>query len=50
MNITLRKLAMLEKSLMEQEENVKLQGYTSNPVNSDVKQRITKLMDKVRAI
>lgn len=50
MSITLRKLAMLEKNFIEQEKNAKLQGYTSNPANSDLRERVSKLMVKVRTI
>ncbi len=50
MNIALRKLALLEKSMIEREEAAKLDGYTSSPIDSNLKQRITQLMDKVRAI
>lgn len=50
MNITLRKLAMLEKSIIEREELVKSQGCVTNVVDADLKARITNLMDKVRVI
>ena len=48
MNIALKKLAMLEKALIEKEESAKLQGYTSVPIDTDLRKRITFLMDKVR--
>lgn len=50
MNIALRKLAMLEKSILEKEEEARIQGYTTNVIDSDFKNRITTLMDKVRVI
>ena len=50
MNITLRKLAMIEKSIAEREEAAKIQGYSTNVVDADFKNRITTLMDKVRTI
>lgn len=50
MNIAIRKLAMIEKSLIAQEEAEKLQGYTTSTIDRDFKQRITNLMDKVRVI
>lgn len=50
MNITLRKLAMLEKSIAEQEEQARVQGYTTCTIDNEMKKRITELMDKVRVI
>ncbi len=50
MNIALRKLALLEKNMREREEAARLEGYTTSPIDSNFKQRITQLMDKVRAI
>lgn len=50
MNIALRKLALLEKDLIQREEAAKLEGYISSPVDSAFREQITKLMDKVRAI
>ncbi len=50
MNLAMRKLAMLEKNLIEREQEAKFQGYTSNPVDFAMRERITKLMDKVRAL
>lgn len=50
MNITLRKLALLEKNLIQREEEAKLGGYVSSPVDTAFKEQITKLMDKVRKI
>ncbi len=50
MNIAMRKLAMLEKDLIQREQAVKLDGYTSSPVDPAFREKITKLMDKVRVI
>ena len=50
MNITLRKLAMLEKNILAQEENARIQGYTTNVVDADLKRKVTDLMNKVRVI
>ena len=50
MNIALRKLAMLEKNFIEQEEAAKINGYTTCPVDRDLQQRIALIMDKVRKI
>lgn len=50
MNIALRKLAMLEKSLLEQEEIARVQGYSTCPIDKDFKEKVVTLMDKVRVI
>ena len=50
MNIALRKLAMIEKSIIAQEESNKIQGYVTNTIDQDFKRRVTDLMDKVRLI
>ena len=50
MNITMRKFAMLEKSVIEKEEAAKLEGYITNPVDSAFREQISKLMEKVRVI
>lgn len=50
MNIALRKLAMLEKSFLEQEEQARLQGYVTSTIDTDFRKKVTELMDKVRII
>ena len=50
MNLAFRKLAMLEKSILEKEEAARIQGYTTNVIDTDFKKRITDLMDRVRVI
>ena len=50
MNITMRKLAMLEKVMNEREIEAKVEGFATCPINSELKHQITALMDKVRAI
>ena len=50
MNISVRKLAMLEKSIAEREEAARVQGYSTNVIDADLKKRITDLMDRVRLI
>lgn len=50
MNIALRKLAMLEKNIVEREESAKMQGYATNGIDSDLKKRITNIMNKIRDI
>ncbi len=48
MNIAFRKLALLEKALEEKELNSKLDGYVSSPVDIELKEKISKLMEQVR--
>lgn len=50
MNITLRKLALLEKSINECEENTKTQGYSTNTIDAEFKKNVTDLMNKIRVI
>ena len=50
MNITMRKLAMLEQQMIEQEERARFEGFTSCPIDRDLKNRISKLIDQVRYI
>ena len=50
MNIPVRKLAMLEKSMIEREEAARLQGYSTDTFDRALRQRVTDIMDKVRLI
>ena len=50
MNIAIRKLAMLEKTILEQEERNKIEGFVTSPVNEEFKKVLTDLMLKVRAV
>lgn len=50
MNIAIRKLAMLEKSLLEREEAAKLDGYVTSPIDPVFKEKVTRLMDKIRVL
>ena len=50
MNITMRKLAMLEKEFERREECAKIDGFCSAPIDNNLKENITKLMDKIRVI
>ena len=50
MNIAIRKLAMLEKSLLEREEAAKLDGYVTSPIDPVFKENVIRLMDKVRVL
>lgn len=47
MNIAYRKLAMLEKDFIAREEAAKIEGI-SCPIDTDFKNRITRLLDQVR--
>ena len=47
MTIVYRKLAMLEKTIHQREQEAFLQGYTYE-VDQDFKNRLTSLMDQVR--
>lgn len=50
MNVAVRKLALLEKTIAEREENAKIQGYTTNVIDANFKKRVTDLMDRIRVI
>ena len=50
MTIALRKLALLEKNLEKQEEEARLEGYATSPVDYALKEKITKLMEKAKLI
>ncbi len=50
MTIALRKLALLEKNLEKREEQARIAGYVTSPVDSDFKEQVSKLMEKVRRI
>ena len=50
MNIAVRKLAMLEKCFLEQEEHARIEGYSSCPIDRGFQEQVTKLMDKVRYV
>ena len=48
MNIAFRKLALLEKSLEEKETKSQIEGYVTSPVDIELKEKISKLMEQVR--
>ena len=50
MNLALRKIAMLEQSMNEKEEEARIAGYSTCPIDKELKEKITKLMDRVRLI
>lgn len=50
MNIAFRKLALLEKNILQQEEVARTQGYSTNVIDADLKKRVMDLMDKIRIV
>lgn len=50
MNIAIRKLAMIEKDLIEREEAARLEGFVTSPIDRQFKEKITRLMDRVRVL
>ena len=48
MNIVYRKLAMIERDLIAREEAARIDGSITCPINHDLKNKITKLLDQVR--
>ena len=50
MNIALRKLALLEKNLLEKEEAARIQGFSSIPQDVQFREKISELMERVRTI
>ena len=48
MNLTYRKLAMLEKDFIAKEEAAKLEGFYSSPVDKELQYRVTNLLNQVR--
>lgn len=50
MNIAMRKLAMLEKEFTAREEEARISGYDTCPIDKGLQRRITELMDKVRVV
>ena len=50
MNITLRKLAMIEKAYAEMEENARIQGYSDCPFDRDFQRKVSEVMERVRLI
>ena len=50
MNITYRKMAMVDKTLTEREEAARIGGYLTDPSEREFHNRITKLLDQVRVI
>lgn len=50
MTIVHRKLAMLEKTINQREQEAQLQGYTYDAVDKDFRNRLTALLDQVRSV
>lgn len=50
MNVTIRKLAMLEKDIMRKEEEAKTQGFVTPIIDQELKNKISTLMDRIRAV
>ena len=50
MNITYRKMAMLDKTLTEREETARIQGYLTDPSDRELHNRISKILNQVRVI
>lgn len=48
MNLAIRKLAMLEKSLIEKEEEARINGYTTSPIDRNFREKVSRLIDQVR--
>ena len=40
----------MEKNIIEKEEAAKIQGYTTDVIDSDFRNRLTTLLDKVRVL
>ena len=50
MNLTYRKLAMLEHDFIVREEAAKIDDYYSNPIDKDLEYRVRTLLNKVRQL
>lgn len=48
MSLNYRKLAMIEKDLIEKEETAKIEGMYTVPIDKDLKDKITFVLDQVR--
>ena len=48
MNLTYRKLEMLEREFLVKEEAAKIDGFYTSPVDKDLQSRVTNLLDQVR--
>ena len=50
MNLSFRKLALIEKNMLEKEEISKLEGNVTNVIDNDFRDRIVNLMNKIRTL
>ena len=50
MNLTMRKLAMLEKNLIQKEENCKAQGFTTPPEDIVLREKLSEILNRARVI
>lgn len=50
MNLALSKLALLEKKLIEKEEQSRIEGYTTCPIDKEFQKKVSELMNRVRTI
>ena len=50
MNLAIRKLAMLEKNIVEKEERLRIEGFTTDVIDQEFKHRVTNLMNKIRTL
>ena len=50
MNITLRKIAMLEQNLIAKEEECRIQGYTTAPEDIALRKKLTDIINKALVI
>lgn len=50
MNIAIRKLALLEKAIAEQEERCRVEGFATNTFSEEFKQKVSDLMLRVRTV
>ena len=48
MNLTYRKLAMLEQDFIAKEEAAKIEGYSASPGDSQLREKITTILNQVR--
>ena len=50
MNLTYRKLELLKKTFEQRDEYAKINGYTTNVIDVELRKNVTDLLNKVRVI
>ena len=50
MNITMRKIAILEKDFENKEEKARIDGFASCPINIHLQRQVKDLMDKIKVL